>query len=236
MKSIRCLFCLAFVFFVGQPLQSQTYNGDPEVWFLLLNNHHFNNQWSVGNELHLRRTDGLSDMKQFILRPYVNYKPGENAVYTIGYSLSKTHPYGNFPLDDVKPEHNFWEQVTLSQNLGKTSISHRYRMEHRFQGNIAELSPSEFEIDGYDFSHRFRYRLTVKQPLSEDYFIQAFDELWVSIDDRFNSGNLSQNWLYLGLGKNIKNGNVQVAYLRQHSIGARVEKHHTVQFTVQVDF
>jgi hypothetical protein len=226
----------AFVIGISTPSFSQVYHGDPEVWFLLLNNHHFNEQWSVGNELHIRRTDGISDMKQFILRPFVNFKPGENAVYSVGYSFIKTHPYGSFPLDDIKPEHNFWEQVTLSQHLGKTSISHRYRIEHRYQGVFVEPSPGEFEVDRYDFSHRFRYRFTLKQPITEDYFFNGFNELWISMDKRIKTGNLSQNWLYLGLGREIKNGNVQIAYLRQHSTGTPVEKHSTLQFTVQYDF
>lgn len=233
---MKKIFTFAFIIALAMPSFTQVYHGDPEVWFLLLNNHKFNDQWSVGNELHLRRTDGLSDMKQFILRPYVNYKPGENAIYSVGYSFIQTHPYGKFPRIDVQPEHNFWEQVTLNQTLGKASLSHRYRMEHRYRGNLVATPSGEAEVDGYDFSHRFRYRLTMKRPISEDYFIQAFDELWVSMDKRIKTGNLSQNWLYVGLGRNIKNGNVQVAYLRQHSIGARIEKHHTVQFTVQYDF
>ncbi len=233
MKKIT-LFVLTLLFTTLS--YSQTYNGKGEVWFLLLNHYKINDQWTLGNELHIRRSDGLSEMKQFIIRPFVDFKPGESTVYSAGYSFITTHPYGAFPLDDVKPEHNIWEQVTLNQKLGKTAISHRYRMEHRFQGNLRETNPEEFEVDGYDFSHRFRYRLTIKQPLVEDYFFNGFDELWVSIEDRFNSGNLSQNWLYLGVGKNIPKGNVQIAYLRQHAIGTRIEKHHSVQFTVQYDF
>ncbi|MFK7953548.1 MAG: DUF2490 domain-containing protein [Ekhidna sp.] len=233
---MRKLIIIAAILGCNFMASAQTYNGEGEVWFLLLNHYKINEKWTVGNELHWRRTDGLSTMKQFIFRPFVNFKPGESTVYSAGYSFITTHPYGKFPRADVQPEHNVWEQVTLNQKLGKTSISHRYRMEHRFQGDLQTQPSGEIEVGGYDFSHRFRYRLTVKQPLGEDYFFHGFDELWVSIEDRFNSGNLSQNWLYLGLGRNIPNGNIQVAYLRQHSIGAQVEKHHSVQFTVQYDF
>lgn len=235
-KAMRKLIVIMVVLLSHTVIKAQVYHGSGEVWFLLLNHYKMDDKWTIGNELHLRRTDGLSNMKQFILRPFVNYKPGSNAVYTVGYSLITTHPYGDFPLDRVKPEHNFWEQFTLSQNLGKASISHRYRIEHRFQGDIVEPTPEEFEIDGYDFSHRFRYRFTLKRPISEEYFLNGFNELWISMDKRIKTGNLSQNWLYLGIGRNIKNGNIQLAYLRQHSIGARVEKRSTLQFTLQYDF
>lgn len=218
-------------------LQAQETHGDSEFWFLLLNNYTLNDQWSVGNETHLRRTEFLSKQKQFILRPYVNYKPGEKVIYTVGYSYVNTQPYGKYPLPAARPEHNFWEQVTVNQTLNKTTLSHRYRMEHRYQGDLVETSPDEFEVDGYSFSNRFRYRLTLRQPISEKYFIQVFDELWVSMDKKFKQASYNQNWIYLGIGRNIKHGNVQLAYLHQHaSANDIVERHSTLQVTVQYDF
>lgn len=233
---MKKLIILFVVLLFNSGINAQVYNGSGEVWFLILNHFEVNDKWTVGNELHLRRSDGLSEMKQFIARPFVNFKPGENVVYTAGYSFITTHPHGDFPLNRIKPEHNVWEQFSLFHSLDQTSISHRFRLEHRFQGDITETSPDQYEIDGYDFAHRFRYRFTLKQNINEDYFFNGFNELWISMDKRFKTGNLSQNWLYLGFGKNIPNGNVQLAYLRQHSIGGMIEKRNSLQLTFQYDF
>ena len=236
--NIKKCVVIAIAILSTQMIKAQETHGDSEVWFLLLNNHTLNKHWSVGNETHFRRTAFLSDYKQFIIRPYVNFKPKENVIYTVGYSYVRTHPYGKYPLPAVKPEHNFWEQVTVNQSLGRTHLSHRYRMEHRYQQNLAQnLATGEITKDGYNFSNRFRYRLTLKQPINEDYFIQAFDELWVAFDKHFKEASYNQNWIYVGFGKNIPNGNIQVAYLHQHAnAGGIVERHHSLQFTLQYDF
>ncbi|MEQ8905940.1 DUF2490 domain-containing protein [Ekhidna sp.] len=234
------LLTLAFaaIFLLPKETLSQETHGDPEFWFLLLNHYEINEKWTVGNEVHIRRTDWFSDQKQFILRPFVNFKPGESVIYTAGYSYISTEPYGKYPLPATLPEHNFWEQVTVNQSLGKTTLSHRYRMEHRYQGNQIERPPGgTIERDGYNFSNRFRYRLTLRKPISEDYFIHIFDELWVSADSKFKQASYNQNWIYLGFGRNVGNGNVQLAYLHQHaSSDGIVERHPSLQVTFQYDF
>lgn len=238
MKIIKTVLVLLIGFLSTHTIKAQETHGDPEFWFLLLNHYQIDEQWTVGNELHIRRTEFISENKQFILRPFVNFKPGETVVYSIGYSFIRTEPYGDFPLPDFQLEHNFWEQVTLNQELSQTTISHRYRMEHRFQENLAqELSSGEVTKDGYNFSNRFRYRLTLRKPISDDYFIHIFDELWVSADSKFKNVGYNQNWIYLGLGRNVGNGNIQLAYLHQHSSsGGIVERHPTLQVTFQYDF
>jgi len=238
MKSFICALCIVFGLLPFSVFSQSDIHGDPEVWFLLLNHYKINEQWTVGNELHLRRTAWLSDQKQFIIRPFVNFKPGKSVVYTVGYSYIETEPYGKYPLPATKPEHNFWEQATINQTLGNTTISHRYRMEHRFQANLVELQPGNgVERDGYNFSNRFRYRLTLKKPINERFFIHVFDELWVSADSDFREASYNQNWIYLGLGRNVGNGNIQLAYLHQHaSANGIVERHPSLQFTFQYDF
>lgn len=226
-----------FGFCLIDGVRSQETHGDAEFWFFLLNNYQINEKWSVGNELHVRQTNFLSDPKQFLLRPFVNYKPGESVVYSLGYSFIQTHPYGKYPLPDVKPEHNFWEQITLIQGVGKTKIAHRYRMEHRYQGNLVAQAGGDYEVEGFKFSNRFRYRLTLKKPIGEQYFMHLFDELWITLDDKFRQASYNQNWIYLGVGRKIAHGNVQLAYLHQHaSSGGVVERHPTLQFTIQYDF
>lgn len=236
MKKLLLIISLLIIGFQSQA--QDDIHGDSEFWFLLLNHYKINEKWTVGNELHIRRTDFLSDNKQFILRPFVNFTPGESVIYSVGYSYIKTHPYGEYPLLGALPEHNFWEQVTINQSLGKSTFSHRYRMEHRYQGNLIERPPGgAVEIDGYNFSNRFRYRLTWRKPLSDKYFIHVFDELWVSTDGDFRQATYNQNWIYAGIGKNVGNGNIQLAYLHQHaSADGIVERHPSLQVTFQYDF
>ena len=121
MKRISLLLILASITCLSTKAQDDIH-GDPEVWFLLLNHYEINEKWTVGNEIHIRRTNWLSDQKQFILRPFVNFKPGESVIYTAGYSYISTEPYGEYPLLATLAEHNFWEQVTVNQLLGNLAV------------------------------------------------------------------------------------------------------------------
>jgi len=236
-KISRIILCFSICLLFNATLAQEDVHGDSEFWFLLLNHYKINDQWTVGNEFHVRQTNFTSDHKQFIIRPFVNYKPGESAVYTAGYSYIETRPYGEYPLATTLPEHNVWEQVTLNQTLGRSTFSHRYRMEHRFQGNFEENAGGNTEVNGFNFSNRFRYRLTLKKPIFSNYFIHVFDELWINLDETLGQASYNQNWIYLGLGKNISQGNIQLAYLHQHaSANGIVERHPTLQVTLQYDF
>ena len=227
-----CLLTLSFY------SNGQTVHGNPEVWFLVLNNFDLNDRWRIGNELHLRRNGWLEDQKQFIIRPYVELRLTDAILPMVGYSYIETAPHGDFPLPTDKPEHNFWEQVTVQQKLPKATITHRYRLEHRYQGKIAVDEQGNAAINGFSFSHRFRYRLIYKHPLGKNGFVLLFDELWINIPDGLRSSDFDRNWVYAALGRNFGKGTSgQIAYLYQwtRSSAELYESNHGVQFTFQYD-
>ncbi len=158
--------------------------------------------------------------------------------YSVGYSYIRSFPYRSEVIQLARPEHNVWEQLTLKHQSGKRSITHRYRLEHRSQGVLVETA-NEPKVESYAFSNRFRYRLTMKHPIGERYFIHAFDEVWVRMNDDFGQGKFDRNWLYVGLGRKIKKGaNIQLAYLHQsiQLTDGDYERHPTLQLTLQYDF
>ncbi|MBR09004.1 MAG: hypothetical protein CMP48_15155 [Rickettsiales bacterium] len=215
--------------------KAQEVHGNPNVWYLLLLNHHLNDQLNIGTEVHMRYDDWMNSEEQFLFRPYLDFntKSNPNVVYTIGYTFINTYPYGDYPLPITKPENNIWEQITLKHQLNQLKIQHRYRLEQRWQREIIlNESNNEYELDGTNYSGRFRYRLTLTQPLTETYFINVFDELWVKGNKK--AIQYDRNWLYLGLGANLSsNYSIQLAYLHQYAQNnpTRYERHHGVQLT-----
>lgn len=206
---------------------------------MLLNNVKFNERWSAGNELHWRCTDFLSTKEQLLIRPYLNFALQKTWVLTAGYTFIQSYPYTADALPRGKPEHNIWEQMLLTHSIGNTNLSHRFRLENRFQGLLSERATGDFYVDHYTFSNRFRYRFTFRFPLNEAYFVHAFNELWIKMDKGLRYPNYDRNWLYLGLGRQIaKSGNIQLAYMHQNVRRSAVqyEVHPTVQFTFQYDF
>lgn len=236
-----CLTLIALSSLVIHSTNAQEIHGKPNVWFLLLVNHELSDQWNVGTELHMRYDDYLSDKQQFLFRPYIDFMPGDKSVvYTFGYTFINTFPYGEYPLDISKPENNIWEQVTLKHEVNQLKIQHRYRLEQRWQGNITYNSTDDtYDIDGTSYSNRFRYRLTMTQPLGETFFVNIFDELWVKDGDNLKQVNFDRNWIYAGLGMNLsKDASVQLAYLHQYARNndTRYERHHGLQVTGSVKF
>ncbi len=227
--------------FTGIPLKAQAplVHGNPNAWFLLLNHYRFAPKWRIGNEFHIRRDDWLKDQQQLLIRPYLEYKLSDKVDLTAGYTYILTGTYGDFANPINQPEHNIWEQLVIKNKIGKNSISHRYRLENRFRGNIATSQIGEDFIDGYSFSNRFRYRLTYKRPLSDLLFVHVFDEVWINMSNKFQIRSFDRNWLYAGLGaKFLDGGNVQLAYVHQwgENNPSRFEQHHTLQLTIQYDF
>ncbi|MFB6306824.1 MAG: DUF2490 domain-containing protein [Flavobacteriales bacterium] len=218
---------------------TQKTDNQSDAWFFLLNHYKLNDKWSAGSEIHWRNTRFLQDKEQLLLRPFIAYKPNKGVSYTAGYTFIQSYStsYNNLPIS--KPEHNIWEQVSLKQTLNKFRISHRFRIEHRFQGDISLNDNAEHEINGFEFSNRFRYRLTLKRSLTDKLFIHLFDEIWIKMNDEFKFPVYGKNWFYAGLGyKIIKNGNLQLAYLHQNINKGNgfFVRNPTVQFTFQYDF
>lgn len=217
---------------------SQEIHGDPDVWFLQLTNYQLSEKWSVGNELHQRFTNYLGSREQLLIRPFVNYHFNAAVTATFGYTYIHTWPYGDYPLPIEKPENNIWEQINLRHDVNRWVIQHRYRLEHRWQGDIINQTDGSFAVDGYSFSQRFRYRLTATYPINEKSFINLFDELWVRNASDIHTIVYDRNWLYLGLGYHLSSAvSAQIAYLHQHiqNNPTRTERHPGIQMTLQVN-
>ncbi len=233
---LKLTIALLFIFLLIVPLKAQEVHGEPDVWFLLLNHYKINDDWSLGNEFHMRYSDFLNEEEQLLIRPFLNFHANPNVVITAGYTFINTYPYGKYPLPISKPENNIWEQVTLIQDIGRTNVQHRYRWEHRWQGDLVQGTVGgPYEVNGFSYSNRFRYRLTVRRPINDRFFVNIFDELWIGMDQKLRNVGYDRNWLYLGLGINITDKlSIQTAYLHQYAKNSpdRFEKHPTLQITV----
>lgn len=232
-------WCLAILLMVTPELKSQITEGYTDVWFLLLNDYKVSERWTIGNELHWRNVNFLKDKEQLLIRPYVDYHANENVTFSGGYTYIRSYPYRQEAFEITRSEHNIWSQVTLHHKSNKFVFSHRYRLEHRFQGAIKLADIGGLEINGYDFTNRFRYRLTIKHPIGEKYFVHAFDELWIRTEGDFQNANFDRNWLYIGLGRKFgEHSNIQLAYLHQiiRLLPLVYERHPTLQLIYQHRF
>jgi hypothetical protein len=64
-----------------------------------------------------------------------------------------------------------------------------------------------------DTQHRARYRLQVTLPLTDTFFVNVYDEVFLNLQDQA----FGQNRLYMALGVHITdNSSLQLGYLKNH--------------------
>lgn len=184
--------------FTAAGLQAQDVN--PSVWTMAEGRFDLNKSWFYNNELHFRFTDGVSTFQQFLFRPQISYVLNPNFVFSVGYTYIHSYPYGEYPLPTDVGENNLWEEVMIHHKISALKVSHRIRMEHRW---IQQVQPNDqgtgFEYDGYNFGHRFRYRLIAEYRWKKDspWSIMVFDEVFFSTNEYALPQGINQNWLYV---------------------------------------
>ena len=179
-------------------IQAQDVN--PSVWTFYNGRYDLNNRWFLNSEVHFRFTEGVSTFQQFLFRPQMSYVLNPHFTFSLGYTYIHSFPYGEYPIPDDLGEHNAWEEVMIHHAGGPLKISHRIRMEHRWIQQLVpvDFSSTDFEVDGFTFSNRFRYRLILEYHWKDSpWSAMVYDEMFFSTNEYLLPQGLNQNWLYL---------------------------------------
>ena len=124
--------------------------------------------------------------------------------------------------------------MLFSQRIQKIRVSHRLRLEERFQ-TTWNPEADAYTFEQLQFRTRFRYRFTVNIPLQEHWFIQLFDELWIGSGATMGQVAFDRNWLSAGVGYRFSDHvSLSLAYLHQYVKHHQdlYEQHHTLQVTL----
>ncbi len=190
-------------------------NGEDNVgtWLMYFGTFQVAEKWSIHNELQYRTFEILNNFNQLLPRVGVNYHISDNAQVTLGYAHIPTDPsFEEFDGERNVTENRIFQQFILRNKVGKFKFSHRYRLEQRFINN-----PNL----GNDTQHRARYFLRITYPLNDTWFLTAYEEIFLNLQeeqfDGLDQSIFGQNRLYGALGYNV-NSNValQLGYLKNH--------------------
>lgn len=196
----------------------QTGENELGGWYMYFGTNRLSQRWSLHTEAQWRHYQWKGNFNQLLLRTGMNYHINPEAIATLGYAYIGTDPTfeekpsqeaafeGNFFL-----EHRIFEQFILLDRIWEFRIEHRYRLEQRFL---------DFGGDS-DLQHRARYRLQLTLPLTNTFFVNFYDEVFLNLQDEI----FGQNRLYGALGVHLTdNSNVQVGYLKNHFQGADFDR------------
>lgn len=243
------LFILSIVLLFSSTFFGQKNSSTQEhAWAMYTGNHRLSEKWGLHTEYQFRRADGFNDWQQSLLRLGVDYYANPSLQLTAGYGLINSFAYGDQPIAHEITEHRIWEQAILKNKVGRVEIQHRYRLEQRFIENWLKKSDITFQLDGFVFRQRVRYRFLATIPLSRKsldnntLFLSVYDEPFLGFGVGIGKNILDQNRLYIALGwRFTKDFNVQLGYLNQYIVksnGVDQEKNHTLQIglTYNLDF
>lgn len=195
------------------------------LWISHWGDQRIHDRWSLHTEIHWRRADLGMNWQQLLVRPAVNYHLNDQVLFTQGYSYYFNYQYGEYPIRFQNWEHHLYQQVQLTQPLGRIKFQHRFRMEERF---IAQLTPStenpaNGEFDRYAYQSRFRYRVWLTIPLGRHaqaepggFTANFYDEVFLNFGDSQRLDYIHQNRISALLGYQVNKAfSVLLGYLYQ---------------------
>tara|TARA_R110001632_G_scaffold33772_7_gene86561 strand:- start:2421 stop:3110 length:690 start_codon:yes stop_codon:yes gene_type:complete len=204
MKKI-ILLCFSFLLCFTTLNAQETGEDELGAWYMLFTTNTISEKLSIHAEVQYRNYEIASNFNQLLLRTGLNYNISDEAMATFGYGYISTDGSFEEPAgEENTTEHRIYQQFVLKNKVGKLAFSHRYRLEERFIN-----SP----LSGNDTQFRFRYFLRLTYPLSDTWFLTAYDEVFINLQ----SPTFGQNRLYGALGYNVNsNLAIQAGYLKNH--------------------
>ncbi len=204
-----------FLVFFALGLTAQD-SGEDELgsWHMIFSTLRMTNKLSIHAEGQLRYYEAGKNFNQLLLRTGLNYHINPNAIGTFGYGFIDTDSaFEEFPEEENIKEHRLFEQFILKNKVWELGFEHRYRLEQRFL---------DFGSNGgTDVQHRVRYRLQVTLPLTDTFFLNFYDEVFLNLQNNV----FGQNRLYAAVGLNITdNLSVQSGYLKNHFNNANFDR------------
>ena len=206
MKRVLTVLITLIALNAGAQQPGEEENG---IWYMYFGMNKISERFSVHTEAQFRYYETSANFNQLLLRTGLNYHINPNAIATLGYAYIDTDPTfeGNENLVNNIGENRIFQQFILKNKVWEFLFEHRYRLEQRFIKVEDENSP--FFDDRTE--HRARYRIQMTLPLTDTFFLNFYDELFINLQDNL----FGQNRLYGAIGVNLTdNSSLQLGWLR----------------------
>lgn len=200
----------AFFFLLFWPLLAgagtKNISSGNQQWLQYYNQTKLNAHWTWLTDGGYRWQDGFGESSQYIIRSGMGYLFASNFRLTIGLAHSGGFSEGRVSKAEFRP----YQELVIKNQLGRFTLSHRYRVEERFVNTVRD---GELQTPN-SFNFRFRYALSLNIPLyrwpdkralnlglGDEIFINAGESIVYNVLDQ-NRFIISPN-LQLSSGLNI---------------------------------
>lgn len=190
-------------------------------WLVYNGDHQLRSKWQWHTEAQVRRVQLVRHWQQLLLRTGLRYQLSDRVTLGAAYTFLNTYPYGDYPTADqgrAFPEHRSYEEVQWKgADATRLQLTHRLRLEQRWQGEI-----TQDKVSGWEYENRIRYQLAAQVPLSgptlddSEFYLTGFDELFISFGRNVGNNVFNQNRLAGGPGYRFtENFQLELQYLYQ---------------------
>jgi len=197
-------FFIGLIFLVTTTLTFGQQSGEEEtgIWHMYFGTNKVAERWSIHTEAQFRYFETSGNFNQLLLRTGANYHINPNAIATLGYGFIETDgTFSDITGEVNSKENRIFQQFILKNKVWEFAFEHRYRLEQRFIDFGSKT----------DTQHRARYRIQVTLPLTDTFFLNFYDELFINLQDTI----FGQNRLYGAVGVHItENSSLQLGWLR----------------------
>lgn len=209
MRKIILQVCFSLLTTSGFSQGNRLHDHNTVGWYTYNGDHQLAKRWELHTEYQWRRVDIIRSWQQSLARVGLIYKLTDRVKLSGGYTLFITYPYGNYPSANVPtPEHRIYEDILLDDQLGRLKLAHRFRLEQRWLGQPSDENPRR--MAGWDYQNRIRYQLAGTFPLNGptiddgEFYVNAFDELFISFGRNVANNVFNQNRISAGIGYQIQ--------------------------------
>ena len=207
----RILFKLTplLLLFLAPVFQAQS-RDNYNMWFQYLMSAKLTDKNTLTALAQYRSFDLGLDTRLFLVNAYVDHEVAPGIKPAVGAMFLILESYNSDNSKKIRYEKRPFQQVTMENNIGRTSISNRLRVEERFISN-----PDEFVV-------RLRYLISVKIPFNkkgekEKLYGILKNEIRMNMvkDEPFDSNRITA-----GIGiKTGKNSALELAFINQLETG-----------------
>lgn len=192
------------------------------AWLVYVGDHKVADNWAIHTEYQWRRADWLRDPQQQLARLGLVRTLSARVKASGGYTYFQSHRYGAYAEvpGRATPEHRLYEDVSLADKLGRVGLSQRIRLEQRWLGTRAASGAGP--VERWEYQNRIRYQLEAELPLQgaslddNEFYLTAFDELFIGFGQNVGQNVFNQNRLSGGLGYQFTdNARLELNYLYQ---------------------
>lgn len=190
----KILYTFTFILFSLVSWKSSAQERQDNAWKALFTDYSLSSSTTLRLETHVRTRQFFAENDQYLLRPSISFKLGNNTALTTGYTLISTNTPQHRTI-----ENNLWQQFSFSLPIKRSSYFGWIRLEQRWQSKNNENS----------YGARIRFRTGFQFPLgkSEKFFspqLVVFNEVFMHFKDNFPY-EFNQNWTFFGFQQKINN-------------------------------